>query len=80
MAAVVVQHEGQPVDQRAHQPQTAARVQRGALLLDRRRGRIEAVAAVDAGPVEPHALLDAVLEALNPPSTDDITLLCLART
>ncbi|MFL6097991.1 MAG: hypothetical protein ACJ71Y_21275 [Blastococcus sp.] len=36
--------------------------------------------AVDAGPVEPHALLDAVLEALNPPSTDDITLLCLART
>jgi hypothetical protein len=30
--------------------------------------------------VEPHALLDAVLEALNPPSTDDITLLCLART
>jgi hypothetical protein len=30
--------------------------------------------------VEPQALLDAVLAALNPPSTDDVTLLCVART
>ena len=37
-------------------------------------------AAVGAGPADPHALLDAVLGALNPPGTDDITLLCVART
>ena len=36
--------------------------------------------AVAAGPVEPHALLDAVLAALNPPGTDDVTLLGVART
>jgi two-component system, chemotaxis family, sensor kinase Cph1 len=35
---------------------------------------------VAAGPVEPQALLDAVLAELNPPGTDDVTLLCLART
>jgi serine phosphatase RsbU (regulator of sigma subunit) len=35
---------------------------------------------VASGPVEPQALLDAVLAALNPPSTDDVTLLCIART
>ena len=43
-------------------------------------GLDDLLSAVDAGPVEPHALLDAVLDALNPPSTDDITLLCIART
>jgi serine phosphatase RsbU (regulator of sigma subunit) len=37
-------------------------------------------ATVAAGPVDPHALLDAVLGALNPPGTDDVTLLCVART
>ena len=36
--------------------------------------------AVAGGPVEPQALLDAVLAALNPPSTDDVTLLGVART
>jgi chemotaxis family two-component system sensor kinase Cph1 len=36
--------------------------------------------AVDRGPTEPEQLLDAVLGALNPPSTDDVTLLGLART
>ncbi len=35
---------------------------------------------VGAGPVDPHALLDAVLGALNPPSTDDVTLLGVSRT
>ena len=37
-------------------------------------------ATVAGGPVDPHALLDAVLGALNPPGTDDVTLLCVART
>ena len=37
-------------------------------------------AAVRSGPVEPQALLDAVLGTLNPPGTDDVTLLCVART
>lgn len=37
-------------------------------------------AAVSAGPVEVEALLDAVLGALTPPGTDDITLLAVART
>ncbi|RBY88081.1 histidine kinase [Blastococcus sp. TBT05-19] len=36
--------------------------------------------AVGAGPAEPQQLLDAVLAALNPPSTDDVTLLGVART
>ncbi|MGY2065662.1 SpoIIE family protein phosphatase [Blastococcus sp. SYSU DS0619] len=36
--------------------------------------------AVAAGPVAPHALIDAVLGALDPPSTDDVTLLGVART
>ena len=36
--------------------------------------------AVAAGPAEPQALLDAVLAALNPPGTDDVTLLGVART
>jgi chemotaxis family two-component system sensor kinase Cph1 len=35
---------------------------------------------VGSGPVDPHALLDAVLSALNPPNTDDVTLLGVART
>ncbi|SNR30974.1 SpoIIE family protein phosphatase [Blastococcus mobilis] len=35
---------------------------------------------VGTGPVDPHALLDAVLGTLNPPSTDDVTLLGVART
>jgi serine phosphatase RsbU (regulator of sigma subunit) len=35
---------------------------------------------VGSGPVHPHALLDAVLSALNPPNTDDVTLLGIART
>lgn len=35
---------------------------------------------VAAGPVDPQALLDTVLADLNPPGTDDVTLLCLART
>jgi two-component system, chemotaxis family, sensor kinase Cph1 len=35
---------------------------------------------VAAGPVDPHDLLEAVLGALNPPGTDDVTLLCVART
>ncbi|TYP90750.1 SpoIIE family protein phosphatase [Blastococcus xanthinilyticus] len=36
--------------------------------------------AVAAGPVPPKALLDAVLATLDPPGTDDITLLAVART
>jgi chemotaxis family two-component system sensor kinase Cph1 len=35
---------------------------------------------VAAGPVEPQALLDGVLAELNPPGTDDVTLVALART
>ncbi|MGY1884081.1 SpoIIE family protein phosphatase [Blastococcus sp. SYSU DS0753] len=37
-------------------------------------------ATVAGGPVEPQALLDAVLAALDPPRTDDVTLLGIART
>ncbi|NEK87651.1 SpoIIE family protein phosphatase [Blastococcus saxobsidens] len=37
-------------------------------------------AAVGAGPADPQQLLDAVLGALNPPRTDDVTLLGVART
>ncbi|MGY2082401.1 SpoIIE family protein phosphatase [Blastococcus sp. SYSU DS0539] len=37
-------------------------------------------AAVAGGPVAPQALLDAVLGALDPPRTDDVTLLGVART
>ncbi|MGY1827068.1 SpoIIE family protein phosphatase [Blastococcus sp. SYSU DS0541] len=37
-------------------------------------------AAVAGGPVAPQALLDAVLAALDPPRTDDVTLLAVART
>ncbi|MCA0146786.1 SpoIIE family protein phosphatase [Blastococcus sp. LR1] len=36
--------------------------------------------AVGTGPTAPEQLLDAVLGALNPPSTDDVTLLGIART
>jgi hypothetical protein len=36
--------------------------------------------AVRSGPTDPHALLDAVLGSLNPPGTDDVTLLGIART
>jgi chemotaxis family two-component system sensor kinase Cph1 len=36
--------------------------------------------AVAAGPVGPEPLLDAVLLALAPPDTDDVTVLALART
>ncbi|TFV48150.1 SpoIIE family protein phosphatase [Blastococcus sp. TF02A_35] len=36
--------------------------------------------AVAAGPADPQELLDEVLGALNPPSTDDVTLLGVART
>ncbi|WP_104525058.1 SpoIIE family protein phosphatase [Blastococcus atacamensis] len=36
--------------------------------------------AVSTGPVDPEQLLDAVLGVLNPPSTDDVTLLGVART
>ena len=35
--------------------------------------------AVAAGPTEPQALLDAVLGALDPPDTDDVTLVAVAR-
>ncbi|MGZ4509256.1 MAG: PP2C family protein-serine/threonine phosphatase [Blastococcus sp.] len=35
---------------------------------------------VASGPADPHALLDEVLGALNPPGTDDVTLLGIART
>jgi len=35
---------------------------------------------VTAGPADPAALLDAVVTALNPPGTDDVTLLGIART
>nr|WP_244524063.1 SpoIIE family protein phosphatase [Blastococcus sp. DSM 46786] len=43
-------------------------------------GLDELRAAVAGGPVAPQALLDAVLTALDPPRTDDVTLLALART
>ncbi|WP_346619182.1 SpoIIE family protein phosphatase [Blastococcus montanus] len=43
-------------------------------------GLAELRAAVAAGPAEPQALLDAVLDALDPPRTDDVTLLAVART
>jgi chemotaxis family two-component system sensor kinase Cph1 len=36
--------------------------------------------AVGSGPADPPALLDAVLGALDPPRTDDVTLLGIART
>ncbi|WP_347057339.1 SpoIIE family protein phosphatase [Blastococcus sp. HT6-30] len=36
--------------------------------------------AVACGPVEPQALLDAVLRILDPPRTDDVTLVGVART
>ncbi|RBY97932.1 hypothetical protein DQ237_03290 [Blastococcus sp. TF02-8] len=36
--------------------------------------------AVDAGPADPQQLLDSVLGELNPPSTDDVTVLGVART
>jgi chemotaxis family two-component system sensor kinase Cph1 len=54
-------------------------------LVERGRGGLgqgldELRTTVAAGPVDPHALLDAVLEQLNPPGTDDVTLLCVART
>src|SRR4051812_26880547 len=54
-------------------------------LVERRRGGLaagldELRTTVASGPVEPQALLDAVLGGLNPPRTDDVTLLCLART
>ena len=35
--------------------------------------------AVRSGPAEPQALLDAVLGTLNPPDTDDVTLVGIAR-
>jgi chemotaxis family two-component system sensor kinase Cph1 len=35
--------------------------------------------AVRSGPAEPQALLDAVLGTLNPPDTDDVTLVGVAR-
>jgi two-component system, chemotaxis family, sensor kinase Cph1 len=37
-------------------------------------------AAAGSGPAEPQALLDAVLAAMDPPTTDDVTLLGIART
>ncbi|MCZ2860038.1 SpoIIE family protein phosphatase [Blastococcus sp. VKM Ac-2987] len=43
-------------------------------------GMAELRDAVAAGPVAPQALLDAVLGALDPPRTDDVTLLGIART
>jgi two-component system, chemotaxis family, sensor kinase Cph1 len=54
-------------------------------LVERGRGGLgqgldDLQATVAAGPVDPHALLDAVLGALNAPGTDDVTLLCVART
>jgi two-component system, chemotaxis family, sensor kinase Cph1 len=54
-------------------------------LVERGRGGLaagleELRAAVASGPTEPAPLLDAVLEALNPPRTDDVTLLGIART
>ncbi|MCF6743990.1 GAF domain-containing protein [Blastococcus sp. KM273128] len=54
-------------------------------LVERGRGGLSAGldelrAAVAGGPVAPQALVDAVLAALDPPRTDDVTLLALART
>ncbi|MCF6735667.1 SpoIIE family protein phosphatase [Blastococcus sp. KM273129] len=54
-------------------------------LVERGRGGLSAGlddlrAAVAGGPVTPQALADAVLAALDPPRTDDVTLLALART
>ncbi|MGY1722795.1 SpoIIE family protein phosphatase [Blastococcus sp. SYSU DS0533] len=54
-------------------------------LVERGRGGLSAGlddlrAAVAGGPVAPQALADAVLAALDPPRTDDVTLLALART
>ncbi|MGY2001755.1 SpoIIE family protein phosphatase [Blastococcus sp. SYSU DS1024] len=43
-------------------------------------GLEELRATVAGGPAEPQALLDAVLAALDPPRTDDVTLLAVART
>jgi hypothetical protein len=43
-------------------------------------GLEELRAAAGSGPTEPQALLDAVLTALDPPATDDVTLLGIART
>jgi serine phosphatase RsbU (regulator of sigma subunit) len=43
-------------------------------------GLEELRAAAGSGPTEPQALLDAVLSALDPPATDDVTLLGIART
>ena len=37
-------------------------------------------AAAGSGPTGPQALLDAVLAAMDPPTTDDVTLLGIART
>jgi hypothetical protein len=37
-------------------------------------------AAVTSGPDQPEALLDSLLVTLAPPSTDDVTVLALART
>ncbi|MDK3256552.1 SpoIIE family protein phosphatase [Blastococcus capsensis] len=53
-------------------------VERGAGGLD--AGMAALQEAVSSGPVQPQALLDAVLGALDPPRTDDITLLAVART
>lgn len=54
-------------------------------LVERGRGGLgtgldELQAAVDGAPVDPHELIDAVLGALNPPDTDDVTLVAVART
>ncbi|WP_170182356.1 SpoIIE family protein phosphatase [Blastococcus colisei] len=54
-------------------------------LVERGRGGLESGLeclreAVGTAPAEPQTLLDAVLAALDPPTTDDVTLLGIART
>jgi serine phosphatase RsbU (regulator of sigma subunit) len=54
-------------------------------LIERRRVDLAASleslrAVVGAGPVDPHELLDDVLARLNPPGSDDVTLVAVART